>query len=429
MTMRRVWLGSTGPFLFDDSVLYNDIDGVIAPDNQQAIATDGQILVQTAPSSDYHVVRKVELDNLSSIIGLGTMAYQNANAVSISGGIIQLTASSTVGGLWIRDAAGPGIYGIRCQVLSGTDRYNLFCDGTAPSYFGGQLLFAAGVAELTRNNLGLGTMATQNSNNVAVTGGNIVVARVGVNSDISGDELGTLRVGASATIGTNITAGGTITGAQITSIFEVRGIKFESPDAAGEFNVSYSGKKSAGTNRWNLFCDGTASNYLEGRLGIGTAYPDGKLTLSYDNSFAGITLRPSGAADGTAIYFFNTAGAAVGAIFTSATAVNYYSASDARLKHTIAPLIGALEIVKALNPIRFFWNADDSPGVGFLAHEVAEVVDDVVTGEKDALDAEGNIKPQMMDYSKLVPWLTAALQELSQQVQSLTARVAELEAA
>ena len=97
MTIRRVWLGSTGPFLFDDSVLYNDIDGVISPDNQQAIATDGQILVQTAPYSDYHVVRKVELDNLGVILGLGTMAYQNANAVAIIGGTAALSQIGVIG--------------------------------------------------------------------------------------------------------------------------------------------------------------------------------------------------------------------------------------------------------------------------------------------------------------------------------------------
>ena len=63
MTIRRVWLGSTGPFLFDDSVLYIDEAGVIAPDNQCAIATDGQIVVQNAPTSPVHVIRKQDLDD------------------------------------------------------------------------------------------------------------------------------------------------------------------------------------------------------------------------------------------------------------------------------------------------------------------------------------------------------------------------------
>jgi len=63
MTVRKVWLGSTGPFLYDDSVLYIDEDGVISPDNQQAIATDGQIVIQSPPSSPVHAVRKQDLDD------------------------------------------------------------------------------------------------------------------------------------------------------------------------------------------------------------------------------------------------------------------------------------------------------------------------------------------------------------------------------
>ena len=71
MTVRKVWLGSTGPFLYDDSVLYIDEDGVISPDNQQAIATDGQIVVQSPPSSPVHIVRKQDLDDaLGDISGL-----------------------------------------------------------------------------------------------------------------------------------------------------------------------------------------------------------------------------------------------------------------------------------------------------------------------------------------------------------------------
>jgi len=73
MAVKKVWLGSTGPFLFDDAVLYIDEEGVIAPDNQQAIATNGQIVVQSAPSSPVHVVRKQDLDDaIGDISGLTT---------------------------------------------------------------------------------------------------------------------------------------------------------------------------------------------------------------------------------------------------------------------------------------------------------------------------------------------------------------------
>jgi hypothetical protein len=64
---------------------------------------------------------------------------------------------------------------------------------------------------------------------------------------------------------------------------------------------------------------------------------------------------------------------------------------------------------------------------GFLAHELAEVVPEAVTGEKDAVDAEGKPVYQGIDQSKLVPLLTAALQEALAKIESLTARVSALE--
>jgi hypothetical protein len=123
---------------------------------------------------------------------------------------------------------------------------------------------------------------------------------------------------------------------------------------------------------------------------------------------------------GYTMVFQSVAGALIGSITTTASATAYNTTSDARLKEDVHPLTGALDVVRALRPITHRWRADDSPGVGFLAHEVAEVVDGVISGARDAVDDEGNIVPQMIDYSKLVPFLVGA-------VQTLAARVASLE--
>ena len=116
--------------------------------------------------------------------------------------------------------------------------------------------------------------------------------------------------------------------------------------------------------------------------------------------------------------------ATVGAITYDGTTTNFLTTSDARLKDAVEPLTGALDVVRALNPVAFRWRLDASPGHGFLAHEVAEVVEGVITGEKDALDDEGNIQPQMIDYSKLVPYLIGSIKELCEQVQALQAQLA-----
>ena len=83
-------------------------------------------------------------------------------------------------------------------------------------------------------------------------------------------------------------------------------------------------------------------------------------------------------------------------------------------------MTGALAKVALLKPVTYKWNVDGSDGQGFIAHELAEVVPDCVTGEKDGVDVEGNPRYQGVDTSFLVATLTAAIQEL-------TARVAQLE--
>jgi hypothetical protein len=118
---------------------------------------------------------------------------------------------------------------------------------------------------------------------------------------------------------------------------------------------------------------------------------------------------------------------AVGSINITGSSTSFTTSSDYRLKHDIAPMTGALAKVAALKPCTYKWNVDDSNGEGFIAHELQEVVPDAVTGEKDAVDAEGNPQYQGIDTSFLVATLTAAIQEQQAIIESLTARVVALE--
>lgn len=102
----------------------------------------------------------------------------------------------------------------------------------------------------------------------------------------------------------------------------------------------------------------------------------------------------------------------VGVISTNGTTTTYSTSSDYRLKEVIAPMSGALARVAALKPVTYKWKADGSDGEGFIAHELAEVCPQAVTGEKDAVDADGNPVYQGIDTSFLVATLTAAIQEL-----------------
>jgi hypothetical protein len=118
----------------------------------------------------------------------------------------------------------------------------------------------------------------------------------------------------------------------------------------------------------------------------------------------------------------------VGTITTNGSSTTAYNtSSDYRLKENIAPMTGALATVSALKPVTYKWKIDGSAGQGFIAHELAEVVPDCVTGEKDAVDEEGNPQYQGIDTSFLVATLTAAIQEQQALIENLTTRLNALE--
>jgi hypothetical protein len=131
--------------------------------------------------------------------------------------------------------------------------------------------------------------------------------------------------------------------------------------------------------------------------------------------------------DGSAIRFFRSS-TQVGRIDVTGTATSYVTSSDYRLKEDVQPMAGALAKVAALKPCTYKWKSNGSAGEGFIAHELAEVCPDAVSGEKDAVDEDGNIKPQGIDTSFLVATLTAALQEAHGLIKDLQARVEVLEA-
>ena len=141
--------------------------------------------------------------------------------------------------------------------------------------------------------------------------------------------------------------------------------------------------------------------------------------------------------------FYNGSGGHVGAIRVNSASVAYETSSDYRLKTDVQPMTGAADRVKLLKPCNFEWIVDGTRVDGFLAHEAQEVVPEAVTGTKDAMkDEEYEVTPavvddegkettaavmgtrsvpdmQGIDQSKLVPLLTATIQELIARIEAL----------
>lgn len=135
-----------------------------------------------------------------------------------------------------------------------------------------------------------------------------------------------------------------------------------------------------------------------------------------------------GEAEGTAMEFWLQGTNEVGSITVTTGATSYNTSSDYRLKENVVPLTGAAARVQQLKPSKFNFIADPKKTVdGFLAHEAQAVVPEAVHGTKDEVDADGNPAYQGIDQSKLVPLLTAALQEALERIETLEARLAKLE--
>ncbi len=172
---------------------------------------------------------------------------------------------------------------------------------------------------------------------------------------------------------------------------------------------------------------------------VGTTTANAKIVVegnggySYNSIFTqasstGNVMGIFGPTNGTTqnLVVFAQAGNVKGTISTNGSTTSYNTSSDYRLKENIAPMTGALATVTQLKPCTYTWKATGQSSQGFIAHELQAVVPDAVTGEKDAVNEDGSIKPQGIDTSFLVATLTAAIQEQQAIITQLQADVAAL---
>ena len=155
-------------------------------------------------------------------------------------------------------------------------------------------------------------------------------------------------------------------------------------------------------------------------------------------------------------------GSAVGTISGNGSTISYGGQSDYRVKENIVPMpISGLDTINNLQPKRFnFIGYPDDIYDGFIAHELQEHIPMAVTGVKDEMRGRGNVvniddesiivkedvsepdsleegtkwvklseEPvyQNVDLSKIVTYLVKAVQELSEENQTLKTRLNALE--
>lgn len=101
--------------------------------------------------------------------------------------------------------------------------------------------------------------------------------------------------------------------------------------------------------------------------------------------------------------------------FTTVTATDFNTTSDARLKTNVETLTGSLDKVKGLRGVSFDWKATHVPDIGFLAQEVEEVLPELVN-----IDDAGTLS---VKYSNIVAVLVEAIKEQQAQIDELKEKV------
>jgi hypothetical protein len=249
-----------------------------------------------------------------------------------------------------------------------------------------------------------------------------------INTDLDSVDAVFAAAGTGTSVGLNVGSGKVLT---------VGGIASYAAGSAAAPTITATGDTNTGiffpAADTIAFTEGGAESMRidsNGRIQIsGTTIVDSaRVSVNFSSSSSiGIGIQHT-SASGTLMNFWNSSNASVGNIGSNGTITSYNVSSDYRLKQNIAPMTGALAKVAALKPCTYKWISNGSYGEGFIAHELAEVCPDAVTGAKDAIDADGNPKYQGIDVSFLVATLTAAIQEQQALITSLTSRIAALEA-
>ena len=166
----------------------------------------------------------------------------------------------------------------------------------------------------------------------------------------------------------------------------------------------------------------------DGNMLMGMAANVGGARMSIQSASAtGVTIETNGSS-GYYPMWFQVAGTQRGYITSTTGGTTYNTSSDYRLKENVAPMTGALAKVEQLNPCTFTWKETGDSGQGFIAHELAEIVPECVTGEKNGTFENGDPFYQGIDTSFLVATLTAAIQELKAIVDAQAVEIAALKA-
>ena len=371
---------------------------------------------------------------LQNFSGTGSVGVGAAALLANNGDYA--VAVGTLAGATVTNASGFTAVGYRAgrAVTTGSSNTALGADalGRANGAVTGQNNTAVGAnALVSLQGVGAGNTAVGASALASLTTGTECLA-VGAGALLSATGSGNVGVGPFALVNVTSGTGNVSLGASASALTTganntLVGIQ-ANVHAAAATNCTVVGNEAVSSANNQIALGNNAVTTLR----IGTFNPVAPATSGYGISGLGaktaVRIAHDAAQSGAAYTAFYVANTVYGTITQGASAnVVYNTTSDYRLKENIEQIPDPLERLAQLKPCRYnFIGHGDNKMEGFLAHELQEVVPYAVTGEKDAVDEEGNPDYQGVDQGYVVPLLTAALQKLMQEVDALKAEVAAL---
>jgi len=393
--------------------------------------------LQARSRTNYATLYDLAFNPIGGRVGIGTSAPSSTltvgNAAGTIGGEILLNPTTTqyeggqivfkrslIGSTvdWTIDQYGSSSANARFRIFNGASESN-------------------GMAILENGKIGMGLpdpltlLHLQNSNSMGTgdPGNNVLPSIYLYNTNSASTTAHSIL-----TLRTNGTGGG-----NPYLSFDINGIRGYS---MGIDNAD--GDKFKISNNWSFgSLNSPIITFEETKVGIGTASPSRRLHVQSSDNTSVYVESTTSDNNGMMILNANTnqnwgngyhefimfqrQGTTIGQITApNESSVFYNTASDYRLKKDLKSFKG-LELINRIKTYDYAWKLDDSRMYGFMAHELQEVLPYLVSGQKDAVDSNGKIIPQTLDYSKLTPILVKAIQEQDETINNLKKDKQQLE--
>jgi hypothetical protein len=387
--------------------------------------------LQMRSKSAYNTLFPFAINPIGGAVGIGTSAPSSTltvgNTAGTVGGEILLNPTSTqyeggqiiikrslVGSTvdWTIDQYGSSSANARFRIFNGASESN-------------------GISILENGKVGMGLsdpltlLHLQNNNSIGTgdPGNNVIPSIYIYNSNTASNTAHSIL-----TLRTNGSGGG-----NPYLSFDINGVRGYS---VGIDNAD--GDKLKFHTNWSLNNVNTPALTLtsDGKFGIGTSSPGRSLQVqSSDNTSVYVEstttdnnglmiLNANTDQNWTFNYhefiYFQKQGNNIGSIIAAnnGSGVSFNTSSDYRLKTDLRNYSG-LDLVNKIKTYDFAWKENSSRMHGVMAHELQEILPYAVSGLKDAVDANGKMIIQGVDYGKITPVLVKAIQEQDEIINSL----------